>query len=354
MNQPALLFIGKGGKKEGMGHLVRIATLAAALAPYYDITVLVKQDSIGDSFFKQKGMACHTYCDNRGMYQFLERRREAPGGKRHPFSVIVVDVYLISIDVVERIGDYCDVLVNFDDMRRRVGHDIRGIFLCPQEPFNRDVQTSGTTITAKGCDFFPVRDIFGYYRDQKQFREEVRNIGIVLGGAPSVAPTMDLVRMLDNCLERSINLHAVMGFDPGDIDRGSFSKRVRLKRNVDDMAEFIARMDMGIIAGGFVKFEFMCIGTPFLLIARVRHQEMLARGFSKQGYGVYLGTLRDHMTEIPGKVKEKFKKGIIEFIEDVDKRKTMFEQSRRLVDGEGTSRIAAMIDELLTKGENNG
>jgi spore coat polysaccharide biosynthesis predicted glycosyltransferase SpsG len=334
--QPKLLIIGKGGKKEGMGHLVRISALVETLAPNYLVTVLVKQDRFGEFFFKQKGIDCFTYQDNRGLYLFLGKTTRT--GK---YAVVIIDIYRISINVIKRIENYCDFLVNFDDMQRRLQYPINGVFLCPQEPFNWEIESRGATVVAKGTDFFPLRQIFAQYREQHRFKKNVNNMGIILGGVPSKTYTLQLIRLLDHFLDKTVNLHAVMGFDPGEIHNQAFSSRVHIEKNVDNMAAFITEMDMGIIAGGFIKFEFMCIGTPFLLVSLCHHQQKLARKFASKGYGAYLGEIK-HLIANPGK----FRRKIESFLSNDILRVEMFENSRRLVDGQGSSRILEMVNTL--------
>lgn len=331
MNPPKLLILGKGGKKEGMGHLVRISTLVDEFAPHYDTTVLVQQDSLGDSFFKHKGIDCFTYKDNRGMYRFLD--------KSGNYQVIIIDIYRISIDVIKKIEKHCDFLINFDDMQRRVQHQIRGAFICPQEPFNSEVYRWRTFTAAKGADYFPLRKEFSQYREKKRFQRKVKDIGICLGGVPNPDETQELIRLLDRFLDEKINLHVAMGFKPGEIDITSFSSRVVFVQNVDNMAAFIEKMDVGIIAGGFVKFEFMCIGTPFLLVSRAKHQHQLAKKFSEKGFGIYLGTLKQVLAH-----PQAFEKKMNAFLSNNRLRRKMFENSRRLVDGKGSSRIVDMVN----------
>jgi UDP-2,4-diacetamido-2,4,6-trideoxy-beta-L-altropyranose hydrolase len=335
--EPKLLIIGKGGKKEGMGHLVRISALVETLAPTYLVTVLVKQDHFGEFFFKQKGIDCFTYQDNRGLYLFLEKTTRA--GK---YAAIIVDIYRISINVIKRIENYCYFLVNFDDMQRRLQYSINGVFLCPQEPFNREIESRGPTGVVKGTDFFPLRQIFSRYREQHRLRKNVTNMGIILGGVPSQDYTLQLIRLLDHFLDKTINIHAVMGFDPGEILNQSFSSRVHIGKNLDNMAAFITEMDVGIIAGGFIKFEFMCIGTPFLLVSLCNHQQKLARKFASKGYGVYLGEIK-YLIANPGK----FRRKIESFLSNETLRVEMFENSRRLVDGQGSSRILEIVNSLI-------
>jgi UDP-2,4-diacetamido-2,4,6-trideoxy-beta-L-altropyranose hydrolase len=334
VNTPKLLIVAKGGKKEGMGHLVRIGTLLEEFAHGWDITILVQQDNYGESFFRQKGIDVSTYRDNRGMYRFLEKT-----GK---YQTIIIDIYRISIDVLKKIEKYCDFLVNFDDMQRRVKHKIKGAFICPQEPFNRVTYHHRAFTLARGADYFPLRKEFLEYRGKKHFQKEVRNIGICLGGVPEPGETLELIRLLDQFPGEKINLHAVMGYESERSETSTFSKRVHFYKNVDNMAEFITGMDVGIIAGGFIKFEFMCIGTPFLLVARAKHQQELARKFSEKGFGIYMGTLKQILAHPTA-----FEQKITDFLSNTGLRKKMFENSRRLVDGKGSTRILEMVNSAI-------
>lgn len=335
VDRPKLLIIGKGGEKEGMGHLVRISILFEVFSPGYDVDVLVKQDRFGGAFFEQKGIDPFTYRDNRGLYRFLEKR-----GK---YRVIIIDIYRISIEVIKKIEKHCDFLINFDDMQRRVQHQIRGAFICPQEPFNSEVYLKGTLVnTAKGADYFPLRKEFSQYREKKRFQREVKDIGVCLGGVPNPDETRELIRLLDRFLDEKINLHVVMGFKPGKIDSTAFSSRAGFVQNVDNMAAFIEKMDVGIIAGGFIKFEFMCIGTPFLLVSRAKHQQELALKFSKKGFGIYMGTLKQVLAH-----PQAFEQKMNAFLKNNRLRKKMYENSRRLVDGKGSSRILDMVNSAI-------
>ena len=341
-NKLKLLIIGKGGAKEGMGHLVRINTMVEDFSPIYEITVLVKQDRFGEFFFKQKGITCFTYKSNRGLYRFLEKTTKV--GK---YSAIIIDIYRITIGVIKKIEDYCDFLVNFDDMQRRVQHRINGIFICPQEPFNREITSRDTTTVIKGTDYFPLHQVFTRFKGRKKFRKDVTEIGIILGGVPAKERTMKLVQLLDSFLDKKIHLSVVMGFEPEEIDTGMFTSRVQVIKNVENMAEFITRIDAGIIAGGFIKFEMMCIGTPFLLVSLCDHQQRLALKFSARGYGIYLGDIKQLLNN-----QKKFQRQMESFLANETLREEMFENSRRLVDGNGSSRILALVNRRAGNYEN--
>lgn len=335
MKKPTLLIIGKGGKKEGMGHLVRIATMVEAFSQYYNITVLSQHDRFGDLFFKQTAISSYYYKDNRALYRFLD--------ENGPYNVILIDIYRITPPTLDKISAHCEKLVNFDDMKRRLHYPIHGTYICPQEPFNRSDETigNGQTRIVSGTDFFPLKPLFREYRRQKKFQDDVKDIGIILGGVPSPSYTLELTAQLDRFLEPYVRVHVVMGYSPDQVDGQSFSSRVHFYKNIENMAEFISRLDVGIIAGGFIKFEFMCIGTPFVLVSLCAHQQKLARAFSQKGYGVYLGPIQK-LTGQPAN-HAYFKKRMQAFLSGTPMRRQMFERNRALVDGNGAKRVLELI-----------
>jgi spore coat polysaccharide biosynthesis predicted glycosyltransferase SpsG len=336
-----VLMICRGSQKEGMGHLVRISALVEAFTPVYDVTVLAKQDPLVERFFKQQGIRPSTYRDHHVLYRFLEKT-----AAQEPYTAIIVDIYLISGQVLDKLETYCRVLVNFDDMKRRVRHPINGVYLHPQEPYNREIMTLGTASVYQGCDYFPLRQLFSWYREKKRFRKRVTQLGVILGGAPSLDYTLALTRLLDGFLKKSVHLQVVTGFNPEEIDGRDFSPRVHWLKQVGNMAEFIAGLDIGIIAGGFIKFEMMCIGTPFALVSLADHQHRLARKFSAQGYGIYMGTINNLLSR-----PLRFKQKLEQFITDRISRQQMYSQSRQLVDGKGSERILEIVHSALQNGE---
>ena len=339
-DKPRLLLIGKGGQKAGMGHLVRISALVEVFAPGYEVSVLANQEPLVERFLEQlaqQGIRCSTFRDHHVLYRFLEKTTV-----HEPYAAIIVDIYLISGDVLKQVEKYCNFLVNFDDMKLRVRQDIDGAFLRPQEPFNREIITLGATPVFQGSDYFPLRQIFARYREQKRFQKTVTHLGVILGGAPSLHYTHELTRLLDGFLKEDVQLHVVTGYNPGEIDGNIFSSRVHWLKRVSNMAEFIARLDVGIIAGGFIKFEMMCIGTPFVMVSLATHQHHLARKFAAQGYGVYMGTIKNLLSR-----PDRFRKKLEGFITNRSLRQHMFANSRQLVDGKGSERILEIVNSAL-------
>lgn len=338
-----LLLIGKGGAKEGMGHLVRLSTLVDHLVPCYEVTLLTQEDSYGAFFLKQKGITHHTYHSNNSLFAFLAKTGKYDG--------IIIDIYRISPAVIRKIACYSDFIINFDDMQRRIHQvaDIYGAFLCPQEPYNYQIEKRGAATIISGTDYFPLRSAFQAERQQKKLNPPVRRLGVILGGAPARERLLPLTQLLDSFLDSTIEIEVLTGFTPSESDWQGFSKRVHFIKNVDNMAHLLAGLDLALIAGGFIKFETLCVGTPFGLLSLCAHQETLARKFASRGYGLYLGKLKQVLTS-PRSFKIKVKL----LLDDETTRRKMYVGGRQLVDGQGSARIVTLIEDFINRtGEKN-
>ena len=336
-NKSKVLFIVKGGRNYGMGHLVRAGILIETFAPFFGISVLVNGDTYAKNLFRNRKIKFSTYSGTSDLLQFIK--------KNGSYAFIIVDMLHISVALLKNIEKYCRYLIVFDDMQKLTRRRIRGFVICPQETSRSSIERKGGRYSIKGADFFPLRQKFLFYRKRKAFSPSVKNILVCLGGGTEPARTLRLVKLLDGCIDESIKLHAVIGYVPGETNKHKFSKRVIFYNTVDNPARLISRADIGIISSGFIKFEFMCIGTPFCLVSLNSHQGILAKKYSSRGYGFYAGNIKD--IEARPKV---FCKKIAMFIVSGSLREKMFIRARSLIDGRGDLRILNLSQRLLKKG----
>jgi spore coat polysaccharide biosynthesis predicted glycosyltransferase SpsG len=334
------LFIGKGGASAGLGHLVRLDALMREFIHHFDVSVLADVDDVGRFFLDRRGIDFVLSRDSGEVLAFLKR---VP-----PFDIIVVDVYPPSERLLASIRNHCRHLLCFDDMGHVTDEKINAVWIRPQETFNKRIISWGKSTVVMGSDYFPLRADLIVSRKNKRSNRQVKNIAVILGGAPQAGIILELARLLDRQLDKKISLHVVLGFEPDQEELLAFPPRVFPLANVDKMGDFINRMDMGIIAGGFVKFEFMCLGTPFAMISLCSHQEKLGRKFSSQGYGDYWGHVENCLAD-----PEKLKKKLFSFMADEKKRNDMSFRSRQLVDGQGIHRLFRMAESLI-QGEKIG
>jgi UDP-2,4-diacetamido-2,4,6-trideoxy-beta-L-altropyranose hydrolase len=168
-------------------------------------------------------------------------------------------------------------------------------------------------------------------------RVEVRSVGIFMGGADAAGYS---VRVLEAC-----RVHA--GY-AGEIEvattraNPAFATlqatctrwpRTRLLSDLPDLADFHARQDLEIGAGGGASWERCCIGVPTLLIATADNQRMVVEELVRRGAAATtLPALLPDTAHIAAAVST--------LIEDAPRRASLAAESRRLVDGLGATRVA--------------
>jgi len=328
--------IGKGGQRIGMGHLVRLRLLHDELSSF-DVTMFSNRDAVAENFLKKTSGRIAFYRDYKELYKLLKRRGN--------YDLLIVDALNVPEFALRKLRTYCTSLIVFDDMHHTVNKNIRGVIICPQETYRIAVTLRGHSCILRGADFFQSVPHFNATERKVRYVSAVKNIVICLGGTPPLKAMYKLAETLDNTLDKKLKIHFVGGYSSDMVRTSGFSRRIVFHKHITNMAAFLSKMDMGIISGGFIKFECMCLGLPFLLIARNPHQEELACRFASQGFGEYAGRL----SEI-SKHPERLRKMVRKMLDSKKLRKTMSLRSRRLVDGEGINRISNFAHTLMKRG----
>ena len=330
-----ILLIGKVGKRIGMGHLVRLSSLYDILRPVYETTLLINDDKAGLEFANRGGIRFNYYKSYTDIIKFIKKIGNP--------AVIIVDILYFPLKDLRVLKNYCKFLIVFDDLHKLVDKQIEGVIICPQETFKNKIEYKKYTCIVKGADFFPLKNTYRLYRKRKIFSNSVKHILISLGGFPAREDILFLIGNLDDCLDKKIFIHAVLGYSLFGLNK-LFSKRIVIHTKLEDLGALITKADLGIISAGFVKFEFMCIGTPFCIVSINSHQKELAKKFSSKGYGIYLG----YAKALRAKPKN-FCKKINYLLYANLLRKEMFLRSRKLIDGNGDVRLLKFISDLLER-----
>ncbi len=110
----------------------------------------------------------------------------------------------------------------------------------------------------------------------------------------------------------------------------------RLQTFVSDFAALMARADLFIGAGGGTSWERAALGLPTLCIAVADNQQANAERLAEVGAHVYLG--RSEEVDV-----DSLRQAIGFLLGNVSLRRSLAEQSRRLVDGLGARRFAVAL-----------
>ena len=114
---------------------------------------------------------------------------------------------------------------------------------------------------------------------------------------------------------------------------------VRVVRDGDVRAEMIAS-DLGVLSFGVTAYEAAACGLPAVHLSLTEDHALSSSAFGDAGIAVPLGLAEDVTIEA-------LSQAVSRLLADADRRNVMSSEARGLVDGAGTSRVAAVLMERL-------
>jgi UDP-2,4-diacetamido-2,4,6-trideoxy-beta-L-altropyranose hydrolase len=192
-----------------------------------------------------------------------------------------------------------------------------------------------------GSDFVLLRreflQLIGYKRE---IPEVARKVLVTFGGGDPDNITLKVIDALKKIEINRFEVIAVVGgvsqiyeiLQQSVKDSPGFS----IRNNVTNMSELMTWADVAISAGGSTCWELAFTGLPNFIITLSADQELIASELSKRGISIALGR-HDEINNVA------ISKNISELIYSHDKRYTMFQNGKRIVDGRGTQRIISVL-----------
>jgi UDP-2,4-diacetamido-2,4,6-trideoxy-beta-L-altropyranose hydrolase len=119
---------------------------------------------------------------------------------------------------------------------------------------------------------------------------------------------------------------------PGDVPRD-----VQLVENVTNMPELMANSDLAISGAGTTGLEMCFLGLPALLIVLADNQRSAAEELSRRGAAINLGEGAETSLRV-------LAEQLVPLLASRERRKTMSEAGRNLVDGLGAERVMAKLN----------
>lgn len=173
-----------------------------------------------------------------------------------------------------------------------------------------------------------------------------RKILITLGGGDPnniTIKVIDAVRTIDI---DGMEVKVVLGSTNPNFDdiykKIQYFSNFTLINNASDMQELMIWADLAISAGGSTCWELAYLGTPFVALIIADNQKPVVLGISGQNATINLGHGQIlNATEISKNLKT--------IVKSVDIRTTLSKNSKKLVDGEGVSRVIMHINSDLLR-----
>lgn len=200
-----------------------------------------------------------------------------------------------------------------------------------------------------GTRYALLRPEFSEWRPwERTVRTEANRILVTLGGSDPANVTEMVLSALGQV--GGCELHVVIGgSNPhrAALNRlvAENSSLVHLTVDATNMGELMAWADVAVSAAGTTSWELAFMGLPSVIVSLVRNQDEIAAALASAGVAINLGRFGESTSD-------RLKDAVRGVLGDVDGRRRMSREGRKLVDGRGAERVVRVLsaDSPIEKG----
>ena len=197
---------------------------------------------------------------------------------------------------------------------------------------------AGHTRLLLGARYALLRGEFVRYRDwSRKVADRAARILVTMGGSDPSNFTPRILASLAEIREQDLEIRVVIGGSSehaAAVEQAArpFAGRVRLFRDVRNMAELMTWADLAIAGAGTTCWEMCLLGLAAVLIVVAPNQELIAAGLDSAGAAVNAGRVREVDCAALAREAE-------EILRNPGRRRAMAGAARALVDGWGRERV---------------
>ncbi|MBF0249287.1 MAG: NTP transferase domain-containing protein [Alphaproteobacteria bacterium] len=347
-----VLFRCDGGRRMGMGHVMRCLSLAQTLRDRYSVgsrfAVRAQpdpDDAIAETILRAHHFPCHVL-DARA----CEALQLAEIAGRQRCDAIIYDIRTdLSPDDVARLRDKERLAVCIDDPSdRRLACDLA---FYPPVPQVRSMSWTGFTGTLHvGWEWVLLNPSFSRERTPVP-RGDVPRVLVSMGGADPQGMIFTVLDALAR-VRADFEAHVVLGHafrETAAVDKvvERFSVPIHIHRNVEDMAGLMSGMEMAVASFGVTAYELAASCVPSILLCLTEDHALAAQAFSDAGVSVSLG-LHKSVTENDLATR------IERLLTDGKLRRDMSRAAEKLAPRTGVGNVAAALKSALDKAVSHG
>lgn len=329
-----------GNAEIGAGHLMRCLTIADEIRKRERVVFWCADES-GAAQVRARGYKALTFqTDYRRMAQEIPLLDKAAGGGR---KVFLVDSYYVDAGYLQALGAYgsvylledvpghtwpVDGVINYNAYVKE--EDYRGIY--GREPSPR---------LYIGAAYVPLRRQFSERTGAVSQAGSVEKILLTTGGGDSgnIAG-----RILEKLEDMGCEIHVVSGpYNPNGewLDRyAAAHPRVKLHRQVTEMAGLMRGCDLAVTAGGTTVYELCALGVPFVCFSCAENQEALTAYVGQREIGWDAGQFHHDPEGTLDRIGSLVRRAVVQ----PEMRRLMSAKARALVDGQGAERLAKVLE----------
>lgn len=337
------VFRADGSVGLGHGHIFRTLVLAEELRERGWRVMYACRDSVGAPLDRIRGAGFPLELLPDGIDELADAAATARVAREARASWIIVDRYATD--------------QRAHALWRNEGLKVLAIDDLAAHPFSADVllnqnvnahelsyRTRGDTVFMFGPHYALVRRIYRQWRPATPRKiETVRRVIVFMGGGDASDATGSVVSALGQ-VGSQLAVDVVVGAAYPHIEKllevaTTSPHRVRVLRDIPDLAEPMMLADVAITAGGSASWEFCCMGVPMLLLPIADNQEGIARKLGAIGAAVYLGRVGTiDLASIASATRE--------LVANPQRLTRVASECFSLVDGGGAGRVAERVEAI--------
>jgi UDP-2,4-diacetamido-2,4,6-trideoxy-beta-L-altropyranose hydrolase len=252
---------------------------------------------------------------------------------------IITDCYSLDSDYIKRLKNEKFKVLSIDD--KALIHYHSDIVV------NQNIGADKLDYSSEKYTKFLLGPAYAIMRDEllrkeeKKDREKVEKILVTLGSSDKDNLILKVLKALE-IVDKNIEILAVVGpFNPHYSNLQEFIKKsnsnIKLIQSPENITDIYLESDIAISAGGTSCYELAYFGIPNLIITIANNQLNVAKELDNQEISIYLGKKEDAKAKL---VLDK----INELINNHPLRKSMSQNGKKLVDGQGKKKIVDVLE----------
>lgn len=193
-----------------------------------------------------------------------------------------------------------------------------------------------------GPKYCLLRNEFASWRNWKrEIAPDGRRVLVTMGGSDPRNFTEKVVRCFD-ALAEDLEVLVVVGSSSERIGQlesmaAASAKKVRILKDVSNMAQLMAWADVAISAAGTTAWELCAMGLPSILIDVAENQTAIAIGLARSGCAIHIpGCEQINERELASRLAE--------LLHSESERSSFTLRCRTIVDGYGSLRVASVME----------
>ena len=317
----------RGSNAEGLGHIIRSSIIAKFLIKkgHKNVHQFIECDE--DVKFKLKKYVSKTtfFSINENPNKFLK------GG-----SVCVVDRFVYTRSVIKYLKKKYKKIVIFDELQKINYLEVfrKNDIVVRAQLISKNKKIKSDCKVLKGLSFFIINKKKKY---SKKATKKKIDIIIMLGGGVGYFKYYNKIAHNIKSLSNKLGtVMFIMGHQSNirQINKiSSLSSNFKVVGFVEDPIKLMLKSKIGIMSGGYSKYEAAYAKLPSLIMPVKKHQVDISKEFCKFGGGLLVSSNKDLL----------FKSKCVELLNNSTLRKKLSKSSHKLIDGMAMERIYRYI-----------